>query len=366
MCIRDRKKAAPKRAAPKKVAPTRPVPKKAIARKPRASRERAAATELAAIFEGSGVTLRADNTVEVRVEVTAADVAIFEASSAFERGDFAAAVEFWTRALAENPPTSLYPEVWMCRGKALYQLGRFDEAISDFASIIERAPDHPDVHFEKGKSELRAARYPDAEASFTRDLEGSEQSPIAHFNRHSARRGQGDLPGALADLDAAVAGLPDVLTIRISRAKLAFQAGRFDVAVGDFQRAIAIATESGEVVEAEWFAGAGLCFGELGRNSEAVVEMNKAIAAKPDEPVFYCNRGWLFHNLGDLAEAERDLSSAVEIDPAYAKAYKNRAIVRERAGNTAGALEDYHRLGALGHDVADEIARFSKEPASAR
>ncbi|MBL8743062.1 MAG: tetratricopeptide repeat protein [Myxococcales bacterium] len=349
------KKAAPKKAAPKKAAPKKAAPKKATSRKA----EQRAAAQLAAIFEGSGVTIREDNTVEVRVEVTASDMAIFEATAAFERGDYAAAAEACDRAFAEGAPASEHPEIWMCRGKSYYHLGRFEDAIADFSSIIEVVPDHPDAFFEKGKAELRASRYADAEASFTRDLESGEPSPIAHFNRHSARRGQGDMSGALADLDAAVQGLPEVLTIRIARAKLAFQAGRFEVAAADFKKAIAIADDTGETVEAEWYAGAGLCYGELGRNDEAVAEMNNAIAKKPDEPVFYCNRGWLFHNLGRLEEAERDLTRAVEIDPAYAKAYKNRAIVRERAGNNAAALEDYHRLGALGHDVADEVARFT-------
>jgi tetratricopeptide (TPR) repeat protein len=356
------KKAAPKKAAPKKAAPKKAAPKKAAPKKTNAAaRKKAeleAANELAAIFEGSGVTVRADNTVEVRVEVTASDMAIFEATAAFERGDFAAAAEACDRALAQGAPAVDHPEIWMCRGKSYYQLGQFEDAIADFSAIIEVAPDHPDAFFEKGKAELRASRYPDAEASFTRDLEGGEPSPIAHFNRHSARRGQGDVSGALADLDVAVQGLPEVLTIRIARAKLAFQAGRFEVAASDFKKAISIADDTGEPIEAEWFAGAGLCYGELGRNDEAVSEMNNAIARKPDEPVFYCNRGWLFHNLGRLEEAERDLTRAVEIDPAYAKAYKNRAIVRERAGDNAAALEDYQRLGALGHDVADEVARF--------
>ncbi len=347
-------KAVPKKAAaPKRAATTSAAKKTRREAAPRAGRElRGVVGDPPVEFSFQGQTL------ELRVEVSSADVAMFEASTAFERGDFGEAVAATTRALGRSQKSSERPGILMARGKALYQLERYEEAIRDFASAIALDPDLRDAHFEKGKAELRAGRHADAEQSFTLDLAGDNPSPISSFNRHSARKALGNVVGALADLDDAVRGLPEVLSIRISRAKLSFQAGRYEQAAADFQSAIALAKAAGDPVDAEWFAGAGLCLGECGRNEEAIREMDQAILHRPEEPIFFCNRGWLHHNAGNLQLAEGDLSRAVAIDPAYAKAYKNRAIVRERSGNLAGAREDLSRLEALGHDVSEELARL--------
>lgn len=73
----------------------------------------------------------------------------------------------------------------------------------------------------------------------------------------------------------------------------------------------------------------------------------------------HCNRGWLHHLAARDDQALVDLDRAISLNPKYAKAFHNRAAVREKLGDTAGALADYRRLADLGHDVSEEIGCLS-------
>lgn len=372
---RTQPKAKAAKTQPKaKVAKTKP---KAKVAKTKASRARRADVSI-----GDNATLRADGTLELRVDLTPGMMEALEADQALEAGDFQSAVRHLDAAIAADGPNVHY---LVSRGQARYQLGQHDDAITDFERALQLRPDFPDLHFEKGKAELRARRYAEAEASFTRDLGAGEPSPITYFNRHSARKGLGNIGGALADLDIALELLPDSVPLRLARvdlrtqdgdaegaiadlklaiaaqpddaqlydkrARLAFSLGRYKLAADDFQSAAAIHERQGLPAPAEWYGGIGLALGELGALTDAVAALDRAIEIDPDSPRHVSNRGWILHLAGRHHDAIRDFDQAIELDAGYAKAYHNRSVARAAMGDHTGASLDRETLRAMGHAV---------------
>jgi len=340
---------------------------------------------------GDHAFLRADGTVEIYVDLSEVVIAEVAAETAHDAGDHALAIEEYSQLIASA--SSPLASHLVGRGRAHYALAQYAQAIGDFERGLAVEPHFPELYFDKGKAELQAGLVAAAESSFTRDLAAGEPSPIAFYNRHLARKALGNNPGALADLDAALEGMPDSVPLRIARsilrattgdlegafvdasmaahfepedaglhercARLAFRLGALDRAAQSFATAQSLVLASGQPPNADWYAGEALSLGELGRHDDAIERFDRALAAKPGDPTLYCNRGWLHHLAGRDDQALRDLDRALELNSTYAKALHNRATLYEQRGDRARALADLHRLDELGHDVADAIARLS-------
>jgi tetratricopeptide (TPR) repeat protein len=334
--------------------------------------------------------LRADGAIELHVELSNVVVAEVEAETALEAGDHGRAIAEYTR-LIDSASSPLASHL-VGRGRAHYQVAEYELAIADFERGLVIEPHFPDLYFEKGKAELQAGRMGDADASFTQDLELDDPSPISFYNRHLARKALGDPQGALADLDTAIGGMPSSIPLRLARcslratsgdlegaladatmatqlepgdaslhercARLAFSLGALDRAARSFATAQHLVLASGQPPNADWYAGEALSVGQLGRHVDAIALFAKALDVKPDDPTLHCNRGWLYHLAGRDDLALRDLDRALALHRGYAKALQNRASIHEARGDRGSALADFRRLGELGHDVAEAIARL--------
>lgn len=270
-------------------------------------------------------------------------------------GDHDGAVLDFTRALELEGMKSAQYFAW--RGGALYQLTRYAEAASDFASCAAIDPDWKDIFFQQGNAELRAGRAADAEHSFTTDLE-HDPSSMGHFNRHLARKQLGRREEALDDLSSAIALLPDSFALRGHRGLLAFELQNFARAADDLLRAIELARDQGEDIDPKWPLGAGIALSELHRFEEALAVLTFGVELRPDEASLVSNRGWALYRLGRHTEALVDLDRAVILDPELVEARYHRAEARKAAGDRAGALGDYQVLALLRESVAEQIAEL--------
>jgi tetratricopeptide (TPR) repeat protein len=80
-----------------------------------------------------------------------------------DRGDFAQAATHAGRAI-EAEPTN--PRYWIKKGAALYELGRYDEAIPLLREGIRRGPWRDDGYYDLGNCLVRTKQYDEAIASF--------------------------------------------------------------------------------------------------------------------------------------------------------------------------------------------------------
>src|SRR3546814_12148797 len=82
----------------------------------------------------------------------------------------------------------------------------------------------------------------------------------------------------------------------------------------------------------------GLSLHALGRRAEGLASIERAIALRPDEPIFLTNAGVVAMALGRAESAAHYYRRALALDPRYADAHHNLARSAEsRVGKECGS-----------------------------
>ncbi|GEM_PF-867189 len=84
-----------------------------------------------------------------------------------------------------------------------------------------------------------------------------------------------------------------------------------------------------------------------GLRTEAVTQMDKALALAPDNAALCVEAGGMYLDLGLFGEADRLASQAVRLDPGSAAAWHLRGRVALARGQPEPALADFHRALAI-------------------
>lgn len=80
----------------------------------------------------------------------------------------------------------------------------------------------------------------------------------------------------------------------------------------------------------------------------AVKKLNQEIEKQGDNSIVYLTRGIMKDKMGDTEGALRDLTKSIEIDPNYAKAYMIRGIINCKLSNYQETIDDYEKSTELG------------------
>jgi tetratricopeptide (TPR) repeat protein/SAM-dependent methyltransferase len=181
---------------------------------------------------------------------------------ALQRGDAAAAVELFDKAIKINNTVAEY---------------HYNVALAWRA--LNRS-DHVATHLERAVA-LRA------------------DHALAHLNLGNVRREQGRLADAVACYERAIAVNPNLAVARFNLANVLSEQGRPDAAVAQYDQVLAI-----DPNHAETHGNLGSALIALGRATEAISHFERAAALKPD---------WfeVFENLGQAYMATGDVRSAI-------------------------------------------------------
>ncbi|MFC8917158.1 tetratricopeptide repeat protein [Streptomyces sp. NPDC057116] len=146
---------------------------------------------------------------------------------------------------------------------------------------------------------------------------------------------------ALADFDRSVAlgASPRAYTGRalVHRAR-----GAFDAALEDHDRAVELATRPERPL-----AHRGETYRRTGRHDEALADLDRVVGLDPAWVWPRASRAQVKHALGRPAEALADLDVALSIDPDHRWSLVRRAQVRRALGDVPGALRDLDRAEAV-------------------
>ena len=164
--------------------------------------------------------------------------------------------------------------------------------------------------------------------------------PSAHalLGQAGAKARGGDLRGALADLDRAVALDPGLARAWRERALARGLLGDLSGALADLDQALELDPRDGNTLVER--AAARRTAGDL---AGAIRDLDQAVAVAPDMGAAWYNRGNARWAAGDVRAGIEDFTRAIEVDPLLAEAYVNRANARADVGDREGALEDYAR-----------------------
>ncbi len=117
-----------------------------------------------------------------------------------------------------------------------------------------------------------------------------------------------------------------------------YKEGRFEEAIQDFDRAIAL---NPSYVEA--YNNRGIAFDDNGRLDRAIEDFERAIALNPSYYKAYNNRGALYGKVGQLDKAIESFTISIVLNPGYVDAYINRGTAYSFAGQYGMAMDDFNK-----------------------
>jgi tetratricopeptide (TPR) repeat protein len=228
------------------------------------------------------------------------------------------------------------------------------EAIKDYHRALEVDPRHEAAGLALAEALLDTGKVEEAQALFRNLLRQSPDSPGGLLGLSRCLRGVGKLAEAQALLDKLLEKHPRHVDGLTERAQLDLDSGKVDSAVALVLKALKLRPHDrqanytltlclrrlGRQQEAEQ---ATTRFKQLEETSKRLLELEKVVLKKPNDPVPRCEAGQVMMRLGEEREGLRWLMSAVRVDPRHRPAHKVLAEYYERIGKKDLA-EKHHRL----------------------
>lgn len=182
------------------------------------------------------------------------------------------------------------------------------------------------------------------ELSALLDAHPAEDEARAHILAQRARALQatGDLAGAAADLERALAVAPGDAASWVVLGIVRSDLRDLPAAIAAFAQAVKY-----EPGNARAFNNLGNAQWQHGDVEEAVVSFERAIAIKADYALAYGNLGSALRSLGRRREAERALVQALRLDPKLVSAMQSLAALHKDGGKVDEAVALYARAAQL-------------------
>lgn len=128
------------------------------------------------------------------------------ATEAYNRGDFATAVNLLRKATSINPENS---NAWNELGRALLAMNELDPATEALVTSIQKDPTSRNAYNNLGLVYWRARKYQDAAAQFRKQIVVNPDDHYAHRNLGMMLRNQHQCSDAMPELQKALALTPN-------------------------------------------------------------------------------------------------------------------------------------------------------------
>jgi hypothetical protein len=145
------------------------------------------------------------------------------------------------------------------------------------------------------------------------------------FEAGVARLATGDLAGAAAQFDAALARRPDWAAAWRQRG---FASEESAAQIAAFSRAVQL-----DATDADAYAGRGRARAQAGDYRGAVADFDAALALAPDSAAWHGERGLLRMLLAEDAGAQADFARCAQLDPQCGETFSPRIAAAEEALN---------------------------------
>ncbi len=195
------------------------------------------------------------------------------AAALSEKGQYAAAIPEWQRALALNPDDD---RAQTSLGAALASTGRPGDAIAHFEKAVAVNPDYDDAQSGLGAALMASGRVAEAIPQYEKALELNPENTEALANLGAALARTGRLNEAIVRLERAVALDPEYLGARANLGGALLQKGEAGQAIPHLEKAVALQPRSPELQ-----TSLGLALLERDRADEAIACFRKAVAIAP-------------------------------------------------------------------------------------
>ena len=242
-------------------------------------------------------------------------------------------------------------------GKALYNQGRYEEALEATRIAVEQAPDDFEIHANLGSILNTLGRFKEAETHLRRALALNPQGRDAHVNLGAALYKLGRYEEALAATRVAVEQGPDFSEAHVNLGTILNALGRYEEAIDALAQAVALDPASPQAAELHFLMGQAA--EENGQPEVAAEYYMRASEIDPRHTKAIRRLALLRLEQQRYDEALEFFQQLIDIDPSDAVACGNMGIVLFYLGRSDEALQSFDR--ALELDPTLENARANRE-----
>lgn len=164
---------------------------------------------------------------------------------------------------------------------------------------------------------------------------------------------EGDVDGALADIDVAIEEEPDDVRLREMRGLALLVGKRTDEAKATFDAALELSPDSADVLFQR-----GRLLASLGQSDAAIADLDKAIGLVPDAAEALVLRARLRQMAGDGDAARADVERVLGRQPEHPAALELRGLLAADRGDYAAAIGDFRRLARQQPDDAVLVSQL--------
>jgi len=228
-------------------------------------------------------------------------------------------------------------------------LGKLDEALADFTTLIAQDPHYSEYYFDRGNMYRRLKRNEEALEDYNAAIRYGPPYPEVYYNRAGLLSILGREDEALADYTYVLELEPDHIDALINRASILYESGEYSTARSDSERGLALSPGNAQLL-----CTLGLIEMEEQNLEEAQRAFTVALERDPTLVAAWTNRAILAFERGDADAAIADLSHALECGESATVLY-NRGFVYQSQERWQEAIDDYTRTLALSKDDAQDI-----------
>ena len=223
--------------------------------------------------------------------------------------------------------------------------GNFDGAIESFTRAIELGS-FQEAQGLSGESRRLNLTLTDKASTSDAIAFIDPLTSVAYSNRAAARVRKGDLGGALADCDRAIAINPGLADAYQNRGWIRWAKGDLEGAISDFDRVLSISPR-----HAKGYNLRGAVRLDQGEVLKALKDLNQAVSLDPRDPKTFCDRGQARHLFKDIRGALEDFDMAAKLNPQLACASYGQGLVRFDRGEWSQSIGYFTRAIELDHDL---------------
>jgi tetratricopeptide (TPR) repeat protein len=247
-------------------------------------------------------------------------------------------MSLWNDALENYPVNN--DRGFQNRGNIFFDRGNYTEALENYNKVLQIRPPNNKA-FSKayiGKARIKQAMndFQGAMDDFNTSL-AYLPSYDAYLDRAVLKIEQGDIPGALNDLDKATLLNPLSVGSFINKGGIFYQTGNYTEALNNFDHVLQIDPQNSKA-----YIGKGQIKQAMNDIQGALNDFNTALSfGKSYEG--YLNRAVLKIERKDFFGALADLDKASHIDSISAELYINRGVVYLNSGDVTQALKEFNK-----------------------
>lgn len=227
-------------------------------------------------------------------------------------------------AAVDRSTLDLYTcEAHVALSKASAAEGNINVAIEEMEAAVALKPRFADLHYMLGTYYAQLNKFDKAQASFRRSLEINNKFFRARVHLSLALRAAGEHEGAASELIRTKHSCPNFYRDNLDALTQALRSGADDTEVARLYGELLEERPSSAQISKEIAIEAI----QSGDNDEAIRELKKAIALKPDYPDLHNYLGIAYGNKGMVDDAVQEFEVALKINPYYLKARLNLALL---------------------------------------